>query len=88
MGAVIFVDHYFMRKSHMLDFYAERAGLTAWWPPIAAWLLALVACVAMNYWLHIEIFFLGLPGWIMAGIFYFIMSRAAQNRNLIESVHP
>lgn len=88
MGAVIFVDHYFMRNSHMLDFYAERAGLTSWWPPLAAWLLALVACVVMNLGFGIQIFFLGLPGWIMAGIFYWIMSKAAQNHSLAESVHP
>ena len=86
MGAVIFVDHYFMRKSKLLDFYAERAGITSWWPPLAAWLLALVACVAMYMGLGIQIFFLGLPGWIMAGVFYLMLSKYAQNRSIIESV--
>ncbi len=87
MGAVIFMDHYFMRRSGMLDFYAERAGLSSWWPPIAAWLLALVACVVLNIGLGVQIFFLGLPGWIMAGIFYFMISKSAQNRLLIKSVN-
>jgi hypothetical protein len=41
--------------------------------------------VAMNFGLHIQIFFLGLPGWIMAGIFYYIMSKYAQSRFIIES---
>jgi purine-cytosine permease-like protein len=86
MGAVIFVDHYFMRRSGMLDFNAERAGLTGWWPPLAAWALALVACVILNIGLGVQIFFLGLPGWIMAGIFYAAMSKSAQNRLLIKRV--
>jgi purine-cytosine permease-like protein len=88
MGAIIFVDHYFMRRSNLLDFYAERAGLDGWWPPIAAWLLALVACVILNLGFGIQIFFLGLPGWIMAGIFYLIMSKSAQIRPITASVQP
>jgi purine-cytosine permease-like protein len=87
MGAVIFMDHYVLRKSGMVDFYAERAGLSSWWPPIAAWVLALIACVAMNIGLGVQIFFLGLPGWIMAGIFYFVMSKSAQNRLLVKRVN-
>jgi purine-cytosine permease-like protein len=84
MGAVIFVDHYFMRRAGMLDFYAERANLSAWWPPLAAWFLALIACVILNIGFGVQIFFLGLPGWIMAGIFYAVMSKSAQNRFLIK----
>ncbi|MCF7674069.1 MAG: hypothetical protein K9N23_01780 [Akkermansiaceae bacterium] len=87
MGAIIFVDHYFMRPFKLRDFYAERAGLTSWWPPLAAWVLALVGCVAMNIGFGTQIFFLGLPGWIMAGVFYFFMSKAAQN-HVIQEVQP
>jgi hypothetical protein len=87
MGAVIFMDHYFMRRAGMVDFYAERAGIISWWPPVAAWLLALMACMALNIGLGVQIFFLGLPGWIMAGIFYLIMSKSAQNSLIIERVN-
>ena len=50
------------------------------WPPLAAWLLALVACVVMNKVAGIQIFFLGLPGWFAAGLLYLAMSRYAQCR--------
>jgi len=80
MGAVIFADHYFMKKFGMVDFYAERAGLRNWWPPLAAWLLALAACVVMNKVAGVQIFFLGLPGWFAAGVLYLVMSKFAQRR--------
>jgi purine-cytosine permease-like protein len=86
MGAVIFADHYFMRKLGMADFYAERAGLRSWWPPMAAWGLALVACVMMNAFLDVQVFFLGLPGWLAAGVLYLVMSRMAQKREIIQNV--
>jgi len=80
MGAVIFADHYFARRLGMMDFYAERAGLRSWWPPLAAWVLALVACVILNVVCGVEVFFLGLPGWIAAGTLFLGLSAMAQNR--------
>jgi purine-cytosine permease-like protein len=86
MGAVIFADHYFMRKLGLVDFYAERAGLRSWWPPLAAWGLALAACVLMNQLGGVQIFFLGLPGWFAAGILYLVLSRMAQKRTVVQGV--
>lgn len=80
MGAVIFADHHFMRKLGMADLYAWRAGLRNWWPPLVAWILALLACVIMNTRFGAQIFFLGLPGWLAAGLLYLVMSRFAQAR--------
>jgi purine-cytosine permease-like protein len=80
MGAVIFADHHFARRLGLSDFYAERAGLRSWWPPIAAWALALVACVVLNVWLGVQVFFLGLPGWIAAGALFLALSALAQKR--------
>ena len=61
-------------------YYAERAGLRSWWPPLAAWVLALVACVILNVVCGVEVFFLGLPGWIAAGTLFLGLSAMAQNR--------
>jgi purine-cytosine permease-like protein len=84
MGAVIFADHYFMRRCGLLDFYAERAGRRSWWPPLAAWGLALAACVVMNKIFNVQIFFLGLPAWVAAGVLYLVMSKVAQNTATVE----
>jgi purine-cytosine permease-like protein len=84
MGAVIFADHYFMRRCGLVDFYAERTGRRSWWPPLAAWGLALAACVVMNKIFNVQIFFLGLPAWLAAGGLYLVMSKAAQNTATVE----
>jgi len=78
MGAVIFADHYLMKKLGMVEFYAERTGRRFYWPPIAAWILSLAMCVGIWYYLEIQIFFLCLPGWLLAGIVYLIASKLMQ----------
>jgi purine-cytosine permease-like protein len=45
MGAVIFVDYYFLRKLGMDDNYAERSGQTFNWAAGLTWFLTLGACV-------------------------------------------
>jgi purine-cytosine permease-like protein len=83
MGAVIFADHYLARRLGLCDLYAERAGLRSWWPPLAAWALALVACVLLNVYGGVQVFFLGLPGWLAAGTLFLALSAVAQKRRAV-----
>jgi len=78
MGAVIFVDHYLMKRLGMVEFYAERTGRRFHWPPVAAWVLSLLMCVAMWYFLGIQEYFLCLPGWLLAGLIYLVTSKITQ----------
>jgi len=87
MGAVIFVDYYFMKRLKMEEFYAEKAGLSFYLPPLLAWLIALAACVWLNKSFGIEVFFLALPGWFIAAVLYLVLSKIMQKPvDLIESV--
>lgn len=78
MGAVILIDHYFMRKLNLHDDYAEKAGLSFNWAAGLTWFITLALCVALNKAVGIEIFFLGLPGWFIAAMLYLILSKMFQ----------
>ena len=78
MGAVIFADHYLMKKLGLVEFYAQRAGKRLHWPPVLAWVLSLLICVSLWYFMGIQEFFLCLPGWLFAGVIYLVASKLTQ----------
>lgn len=86
MGAVIFADHYFMKKLGMEEFYAEKAGKLVHWPPIIAWMMSLGLCVILKYVVGLEEFFLCLPGWLFAGVAYVVASKMLQKPVVAKEV--
>jgi purine-cytosine permease-like protein len=78
MGAVIFVDFYWLRKLGLQPSYAERSGSGFNWAAGLTWFVTLAAC----WWLvnqgYIEIYFVSLPGWFFAAILYVILSKLMQ----------
>jgi len=78
MGAVIFVDHYLMKRLGMQEFYAEKTGKRFYWPPLIAWLMSLLFCVGLKYLVGVQEFFLCLPGWIFSGVIYLVACKMAQ----------
>ena len=83
MGAVIFADNYLMKRLGMVEFYAERAGKRLHWPPVLAWFLSLVICLALWYFVGIQEFFLCLPGWLLAGAIYLLASKLTQRASAL-----
>jgi purine-cytosine permease-like protein len=79
MGAVIFADHYLMKRMGMAEFYAERRGLYVYWPPVIAWVLSLLICVGLWRFAGIQEFFLCLPGWLLSGVIYVVASKLMQS---------
>ena len=80
MGAVIFADHFLMKKAGMQRFFAERRNISFFVPPALAWLLTLSLCLVMNLRFGLQIFFLGLPGWFIAVIIYMGLSYLYQRK--------
>ena len=78
MGAVIVVDTYILPRLNRQSDYAAKRHLA--FNPAAglAWILALVVCLLLNVFAGVQIFFLALPGWIMAGILYAVLSMLFQ----------
>jgi purine-cytosine permease-like protein len=75
MGAIIFVDFYVLKRFGLQSDYAERAGVGFNWAAGAAWILALAVCGCLNRLAGVQVYFLALPGWIMAGCFYLAFNK-------------
>lgn len=88
MGAIIFVDFYLMERLGLRSNYAERTGSTFNIAAGAAWLLALLVCALLNHYASVQIFFLALPGWFMAGLFFIAFSYLLQRPLKIRATSP
>lgn len=80
MGAVIFADHDWMRPLGMREFHAEKAGIRFHLPPAIAWFATLLACLLLNQWGKVQVFFLALPAWFIAAALYLACSKIAQSK--------
>jgi len=80
MGAVIFADHFLIKRFGMADFFAEKKGITFYLPPALAWVLTLGFCLVLNLKYGMQVFFLGLPGWFIAIVIYMGLSFYFQKR--------
>jgi purine-cytosine permease-like protein len=81
MGAIIFVDFYFLRKFGLKSSYAEHSRDNFNWAAGLTWLLTLAACWGyVMYAGKDKIFFVGLPGWFIACVLYIVLSKYYQRR--------
>ena len=80
VGAVIFADHFLVKRMGMIDFFAEKKGIAFYLPPAFAWFLTLAFCLLLNLKYGMQIFFLGLPGWFIAIVIYLGLSYYYQKR--------
>lgn len=78
MGAIIFMDFYFMKKFNLHSDYAEKARVTFNWAAALTWVLTLGICLMLNKMVGIEIFFVALPGWFIAAVLYMVISKMYQ----------
>ncbi|MBN2506738.1 MAG: hypothetical protein JXQ71_08595 [Verrucomicrobia bacterium] len=75
MGAILCVDVYVLPRCGLPSDHAERAGVRFNAAAGLAWGLALALCAVLNQGAGVQIYFLALPGWIMAGGLYLFFSR-------------
>ena len=83
MGAVIVVDVYVLKFLRRQSNYAERRGLSFNVAAGLAWLLALAVCLLLNTLAGVQVYFLALPGWVMAGVSYATLSVLLQDRTAL-----
>jgi purine-cytosine permease-like protein len=74
MGAVIFADFWILPRLGLRSYYSEFSGRFINWAAALSWCVTL----AVVFWLDIEIFFKGLPGWFIAVILYVALSKVMQ----------
>ncbi len=80
MGAVILLDVIFFDKLNLVSNYAEKTGITFNWAAGLTWVLTLGLCLFINLYFGVEVFFLGLPGWFIAVLFYIVFSKLLQKK--------
>ena len=80
MGAVIFVDFWLIRKFGLQSSYAERSGQLFNWAAGLAWFVALGVCWVLVQFVHVQIFFVSLPGWFVAAFVYIVVSMVYQKK--------
>jgi purine-cytosine permease-like protein len=85
IGAVIYVDTYWLKKIGLTDEYAEKAGINFNGSVAITWILTLILCLVLNLSMNIEIFFLGLPGWFVAVVVYIIAAKVVQQKKIAVS---
>lgn len=86
VGAVIFVDFWLSKRLGFQPNYAERTGRT-FNPAVAiAWLLTVAICIAAVMFGGVQIYFVSLPGWLIAAVLYIVVSQIIQKFSPGESV--
>ncbi len=88
MGAIVFVDFYFLKRLGLEPDYAAVTGQRINYAAGLAWLLALAVCAWLNQAMGVQIYFLALPGWIMAGLLYLVFSKLYQRKAFSPSANP
>jgi purine-cytosine permease-like protein len=82
MGAIVFVDFWFMKRLGLSSNYAELTGTAFNWAAGLTWFITLALCWFLVQFCHVQIYFASLPGWFMAAIIYIVISKIYQKQNL------
>ena len=83
MGAIIFTDVQLFSTLHLKSDYALYKNSSFNLAAAITWIVTIIVCIALNIWVGIEIFFLGLPGWFVAVAVYIIGSKIQQKTNAV-----
>jgi len=82
MGAVIFIDYYFMEKLGLQSSYAEKVNSRFNWAAGISWFFTLFMGLIFFLFFGVEVYFLGLPGWFIASIIYILISFLIQKKKV------
>jgi len=79
MGAVVFVDFWMSERFGFTRNWAEKSGTNFNLAAALAWWVTLAVCLFIALQGHLQIYFVGLPGWFIAAAVYVVMSRVLQS---------
>jgi NCS1 family nucleobase:cation symporter-1 len=88
MGAVIFVDHYLMRKWGLRDEYAHQTAIQYNVAVLVAWLLPVAVGLYLIFWQGWFAAYLVVPCWVACGLLFLALSRATQTPLLPSRSQP
>ena len=78
MGAVILADHYIIPRLGLQQYYAEQKRINFNLAAAATWFIMLTLALFINFYFHVELYFLPVPIWILSLGAYLLFSRVYQ----------
>lgn len=84
MGAVVFMDIFILPKLGLQDDWAARRKLSLNYAALLSWMAALLFCGLLNQFGKVEIFFLAIPGWLVAAACYVAASWHLQRKFVLQ----
>jgi purine-cytosine permease-like protein len=78
MGAVVFVDFWFLDRLGLRSRYAESTGTSFNWAAGLTWFLTVGFCTGLVLRGNVQIYFVSLPGWFVAAFLYILLSKLYQ----------
>ena len=78
VGAIIVFEHFFHKKFGIIQFYAEKGGLTFNSTVLLAWVLSAGGFYFWSQSQEIFLSFMILPAWICCGLLYLVLSKHMQ----------
>ena len=81
IGVILITDFWIIPAMGMKANFSEGAGFKTNWAAVVAWIGAALFCVLLIFYAHIEIFFVGIPGMLVACLLYIGASLWMQGRS-------
>lgn len=80
IGVIIITDFWILPRLGMKSNIAEVTGISTNWAALLTWLGASIVCLFLIFKAEIEIFFVGIPGILVASALYVVTSKVFQSR--------
>jgi len=80
MGAVVFVDFWFIKKLGLQSNFAEKSRKSFNWAAGLTWFSTVAICWWMVQKVGLQIYFVSLPGWFIAAVLYICLSYLCQRK--------
>ena len=86
MGAVLFVDHYFMKRLGLLDEYALRTRSSINIAVLIAWLVPVFIGLYLIFAHGLFAAYAVIPAWICCAVLYIVVSKFTQSAAVATSI--
>ena len=87
MGAIIVTEHHLFRRFGLQREYAIARGSAFNGAAGTAWIAALALCAVLNIAGGVQVYFLALPGWCIAGLVYLLLAYYRDRGSAVPVTH-
>lgn len=77
VGAIIITEHWIFPRIGLTRYWVSRRNLTASWPAMLSWAIAIALAVTLERTGTLHLFYLFVPIWLLTMVLYIVFSRLA-----------